>query len=218
MKVVKTKTDVRVTPERTTPGRKSGTLTVDVNRSRYEVPLRVDVDKGIWYAFHDGLMYSSEVKADIGPTIAAAILAKEPLVWTRYIDIDYEANGVGRWTSRPTFKPGQSRGDYDISGISLSWKIVEYSQPIKQQNETFIRMTRWVSDDLETTGHDERAPAQLPDGVILFTPECLATLQSIRAALVVLDGKLSALFSGGLEEVGSRLADFTTKTLGPGGS
>lgn len=203
------------------PGRKSGTLVVyvtDNEPARFD--LRVDAEAGTFIVVYGGLLYIAATRKALERHMVELMREQRRLTWTRYIVIDYEAKR-GTFGSGHTYSLGQNRpgDDPEISSLSLTWEVLDYSTAVQQPGQTKSRTkTRRVyhtdvatdpndpeycieSSHQETWNYDDK----LPTGAVPYTAERHALLVDIRAALGKLDGRLNALFTGSPDELAIQL-------------
>lgn len=95
-----------------------------------------------------------------------------------------------------------------VVGISLCWSVVEYSAPFTPPGKDKpVRLSRHV--DMRTLKASEiieqERDDKLPEGAMLFSPQRLRYLESLRDALTNIDAKLAAMFAGDLVQIGTRV-------------
>lgn len=206
------------------PGRKAGSLRIRVAQSEYATfELRVDIERGDWIVAIGDSLYRCADKAKLEGYVEKLLQLQRAVTWTRYLVIDYEAEGPGDFGNRRRYAPDDKRRDRDVevAAIRLDWEVWDYSDPIqhpgqtiprRKSREVFIHERKaaeleedegivWSNRDelpdeyYSTEGwlHDNK----IPDGAVVFTPDRHALLRSIRAAMGRLDGKLVAVFNAG---------------------
>jgi hypothetical protein len=216
------------------PGRKAGELRVDVTRggsesARFE--LRIDVAKGDWIAVADDMIYRSPDKAELERYLKDMVRRQRRITWTRYLVIDYEAEGPGEFGARPRYEPGAPRDGrgrsgylirHGIAGIRLDWKVIDISDPIQHPGQSKPRRKmrevtgERINPDPNAPKSDEYDDSYRNDGWervdklsvdrVLYTPERHQLLLEIRRAFGEIDAKLSAMFyAEDTEQLGTKL-------------
>lgn len=181
--------------------------------------LRVDVEAGDWIVVMESEIYRSADKETLHRYVRDLLKSQRAVTWTRYLVIDYEAEGPGNFGSRRRYSAADERYR-EIASISLDWEVWDYSDPIQhpgqskpriKSREVFIR-DREPSDDDGIAGrvwtNDGDLPNEhygtegwlhgdaIPSGAVLYTAERYALLREIRAAMARLDARLADLFRG----------------------
>lgn len=203
------------------PGKKAGQLEIHVARSEMaRLELRVDTKSGEWICVVDQLMYVSTDKAELERHVRDLLRSKRSITWTRYIVIDYEAEGPGGFSQRRRYDAGTRplHARHEIAGIRLDWEIMDYSDPIQhpgQSNprrkyrdvyESSVDSDPNVPSDDDSYGLESWAREdKIPSGAIVYTPQRYALLKEIRRAMGELDAKLATLFAGGQSQVAAAM-------------
>lgn len=178
------KTDGWTKNPRSAPGKKLGTIKVELDRKvdRYhhatiKVDVRVD-GAGSFYAHCHGQWFKCDTQAELREEIRQAFEASIAVTWTRYIEIRYSATAHevgtrGLSSSREHLGLGDdrtvvlaaedpeehgrwARRAHQITGIDLGWAVVEYTEPYELPEEpgTFKRSRRDVDEDGDPREND----------------------------------------------------------------
>lgn len=214
------------------PGKKAGEMAVGVTGNevaRFE--LRVDTQAGTWIVVATDMMYTCSDKAILQSYMRELLRAQRKLNWTRYIVIDYEAEGPGSFGSRKRFtRKNREGGDYEVAGIRLDWEVFDISDPVKHPGQTKAMrkqrkvLSRGLVLDPNASNDADHDPIgygyeswmrddELPKGSVSFTSERHALLVEVRKALGQLDSRLAGVFASTGEALALRIDAMTANVL-----
>jgi len=215
------------------PGRKAGKLSFGIrNGDAAHVDMRIDADEGKFIAVLGNVYYTADTKDELKRHVRAVVEAQLQVEWTRYIEVEYEAQGVGEWSSRrrstldckreePTIdEDGEVRGP---CCINLQWEVYDYSQMIRPPGYSEPRRKRRrVSGDFDVHGPEGRYHSEewchdskLPPNTIPYTRDRLRALVEVHLAIARADFRIWELLGGGTERMAMQLDTLATLCAPP---
>ena len=198
-------------------GRKIGTMICDTGiKAGYrnhtvEFVLRLDATSGDFMAEHGDTLYVSKSREALKAKMDQVARVTFDLKWTRYLLIKYTATVPykDRWASYGStthLDIGDKRDkNKPIFGVSLTWEVVEFSDPIRMPGTDTDRYMQRDVDDAGTPSDSQESVDGLPAGLVVYTEEREEMLKSIREAFRSIDAKMIELLGGTPEQVAKRL-------------
>ena len=165
------------------------------------------LDDGDFIAEHGDFWYVSKSRDALQTKMDQVARVTLNLKWTRYLKVSYKAEipyGTS-WSDSTTTLEVDDERKKPILGMKLSWEVMEYSDVIQLPGVDGERyMSRKVDEDGEVSSQ-QTTVKELPVGLVPYSKEREAILNSIREAFTAIDKKMSTLFHGSPEQVAKQL-------------
>jgi len=203
------------------PGRKAGKLSFGIrNGDAAHVDMRIDAKAGKFIAVLGNVYYAADSKDELKKHVRAVVEAQLQIEWTRYIEVEYEAQGVGEWSARSTLDQKREEPTIDEDGqmrgpccINLQWEVYDYSQMIRPPGYAEPRRKRRrVYSDFDVHGPDGSYhteewlhDSKMPPNVIPYTAARLRALVEVQLAIARADYRIWELLRGGAERMAQQL-------------